>query len=83
MPFPAVDGDHSAQLFPYLSTINIESFATIDGLFARMISSRWKGRHQPHGLKCVELQEMFWSQDYRKTDIAALSYLREQGLEIV
>ena len=78
-----IDSDYSTQIFPYLTTINVERCVSIDGLFTRMILSRWKGRHHPYGLKRVELQPVFWGWNYRKTDYAVLNGLRDQGLEIV
>ncbi|KAH0587207.1 hypothetical protein H2248_012613 [Termitomyces sp. 'cryptogamus'] len=77
------DSADSTQLFPYLSMINIEHCATTGDVFSRMISSRWTGHRHPHGLRCVELPASFWGWNRRKTDIATLSCLREQGLEVV
>ncbi|KNZ75994.1 hypothetical protein J132_00744 [Termitomyces sp. J132] len=77
------DDGSLTQLFPYLSTVEIARCDTTDGVFSRMIASRWKGRHRPYGLKRVELPQRFWKWGHRKTDIATLNCLKEQGLEII
>ncbi|KAG5339381.1 hypothetical protein C0989_004451 [Termitomyces sp. Mn162] len=79
-----IDTDQSI-MFPHLSSIEISNNCdTTDGILSRMISSRWKGNRDPHGLKRLVVPRRFIKSGIvQDIDRATLRCLSEQGLDIV